>query len=147
MIDNAITCVQFRARNAKIEIRRDCDDIAFDADPDRLVQVMTNLLTNAIKFSPQDSIVEVHAVRGPGGITTFAVEDQGRGVPEDKLAKIFMRYEQVELSDSTQKQGTGLGLAICRTIVEAHGGEIWAENNGAKGARFSFSIEKPSPHA
>jgi signal transduction histidine kinase len=145
VIDNAIACVHYRARDAKVEIRRDCDDIAFDADPDRLVQVMTNLLTNAIKFSPQNSVIEVTVSLGSSEDTlTFSVNDQGRGVPEDKLSKIFMRYEQVEQSDSTEKGGTGLGLAICKAIVEAHGGQIWAENNAEKGARFSFSLRKNS---
>lgn len=141
VVDNAIACVQYRAKHSNVQIGKEVAELAFDADPDRLVQVLINLLTNAIKFSPADSVVTVRVSRGATGIL-FSVEDQGRGVPADKLGKIFMRFEQVDKSDSTEKKGSGLGLAICKTIVEAHGGKIWAENNADVGATFSFSIPR-----
>ncbi len=115
-----------------------CDVIVpapVEADADRILQVLTNLLSNAIKFSPPQSIVRVNIGRSPDGVT-LSVVDQGRGVPADKLESIFDRFQQVDASDSRQKGGTGLGLAICRTIVQQHGGRIWAEQNGTQGSIF-----------
>ena len=108
-------------------------------DPDRLIQTLTNLVGNAIKFSPRDTTVTLSAVTA-GDICTFRVADQGRGLPAAKLEMIFERFQQVDASDSRDKGGSGLGLAICRSIVNAHGGRIWAENNPAGGAVFQFTI-------
>jgi len=79
--------------------------------------------------------VRVVVTRSAEGVT-LSVVDQGRGIPADKLESIFDRFQQVDASDSRQKGGTGLGLAICRTIVQQHGGRIWAEQNGMQGAIF-----------
>jgi len=115
-------------------------------DSDRVIQTLTNLIGNAIKFSPPDTTV---TLSGTAGATefTFGVADQGRGVPEEKLASIFQRFSQVDASDSRTKGGSGLGLAICQSIVTAHGGRIWAEKNEPAGSRFQFTIPLavPSP--
>ena len=71
---------------------------------------------------------------------TFQVRDQGRGIPADKLESIFERFQQVDASDSRDKGGTGLGLAICRSIVQQHGGKIWAESEDGEGSTFSFTL-------
>lgn len=104
-----------------------------EVDPDRLQQVFTNLLSNAIKFSPPGATVRIRT-ESRGGELTVTVRDCGRGVPQAKLESIFERFQQVEVSDARQKGGTGLGLAICRSIVQQHGGQIWAERNDARGA-------------
>ena len=103
-----------------------------EVDPDRLQQVFTNLLSNAIKFSPAGAAVRVRT-ESRGGELIVTVRDEGRGVPSAKLESIFERFQQVEPSDARQKGGTGLGLAICRSIVQQHGGQIWAERNDARG--------------
>jgi len=108
------------------------DSIYFDADPDRILQVLTNLLSNAIKFSPADSTVSVQIDANADGLT-LKVVDHGRGVPADKLESIFDRFQQVESTDSSKKGGTGLGLAICRSIIQQHGGIIWAQPNESWG--------------
>lgn len=183
--------------------------IAVYADPDRIIQVLTNLLGNAIKFSPRGSTVWLtvelqepgerestpillnqgvrlsqHAAQTPtlaNGATThftstlldqpppgeekslfilgqtdpslttlppyrltptvlFKVQDQGRGIPADKLETIFERFHQVDASDSRNKGGTGLGLAICRSIVQQHGGRIWVESTLGEGSIFYFTL-------
>ena len=108
-------------------------------DSDRIIQTLTNLLGNAIKFSPPQTTV---TLSGSGGETdfVFCVADQGRGVPENKLKTIFDRFSQVDASDSRDKGGSGLGLAICQSIVTAHKGRIWAEKNDPAGTRFLFTI-------
>jgi signal transduction histidine kinase/DNA-binding response OmpR family regulator len=104
------------------------DSIFFDADSDRMIQVMTNLLSNAIKFSLLDSTVSIQIDSNPNSLL-LRVVDQGRGIPADKLDAVFDRFQQVESSDASKKGGTGLGLAICRSIVQQHGGAIWAQHN------------------
>jgi len=105
------------------------------ADVDRVIQVLANLLGNAIKFSPKGSQLWVHAAPVEGG-ARLSVSDQGPGIPADRLEHIFERYVSVD----TAQRGEGLGLSICKDIVQAHGGEIWAENLEGRGARFSFLL-------
>ena len=104
------------------------DSVYFDADPDRILQVITNLLSNAIKFSPAGSTVSVQIDSDTNSVL-LKVVDQGRGIPTDKLEAVFDRFQQVESGDASKKGGTGLGLAICRSIIQQHGGAIWAQPN------------------
>ncbi|MEB3282584.1 MAG: PAS domain S-box protein [Lyngbya sp.] len=123
-------------------------DIEFEADGDRMIQVLTNLISNAIKFSESGSTIQLNVEaewrKFGGDIPTasvlFSVRDQGRGIPPEKIESIFERFHQVDASDSRQKGGTGLGLAICRSIVEQHGGKIWVESVLNQGSCFYFSI-------
>ncbi len=143
----AIDSVTPVADNASVKLVLHADAIDLVVDPDRLQQVMTNLLSNAIKFSPPDSVVTVTIDRSDEGVA-LSVSDEGRGIPEDKLEIIFDRFQQVDASDSRQKGGTGLGLAICRTIVEQHGGRIWAEQNPLRGAIIRVLLPNdPQQHA
>ena len=119
------------------------------ADRDRLVQVLINLIGNAIRFSdPGDSVV-VEATRC-GDQIEFAVRDTGRGIPQDKMETIFGRFSQVDSSDTREKGGTGLGLAICRGLVDRMGGRIWAESTLGTGSTFRFELpadesQRPAP--
>jgi PAS domain S-box-containing protein len=113
-------------------------------DSDRIVQTLTNLLGNAIKFSPPGTAITLSGTAGERDFV-FCVADQGRGVPEQKLQTIFERFSQVDASDSRDKGGSGLGLAISRSIVTAHGGRIWAEANEPSGSRFRFTIPLAVP--
>ncbi|WP_254564284.1 PAS domain S-box protein [Oscillatoria sp. HE19RPO] len=127
------------------------------ADPDRIFQVLTNLLSNALKFSPEGGQVWLSAsLTSPGSPdfldssipeVLFQIKDRGRGIPRDKLETIFERFQQVDASDSRKKGGTGLGLAICRSIVEHHGGQIWVESVVGEGSSFYFTlpVERPNP--
>ena len=111
------------------------------ADQDRIVQTLTNLVGNAIKFSTTGGTVRLESVVGPE-LVTFAVHDDGRGIPEDKLEAVFDPFEQVDSSDARQKGGTGLGLAISRGIVERHGGRIWAESVPGEGTTVRFTLPR-----
>jgi signal transduction histidine kinase len=135
----AVDAMQPMADASEVALLCDAVPAHVEADADRLLQVLTNLLSNAIKFSPPKSIVRVLITRTADGVT-LSVVDKGRGIPADKLETIFDRFQQVDASDSRQKGGTGLGLAICRTIVQQHGGRIWAEQNGVRGAIFSMFL-------
>jgi len=108
-------------------------------DSDRIMQTLTNLLANAIKFSPRQTTVTISGAKREDDFV-FCVADEGRGIPEEKLETIFERFSQVDSSDSRDKGGSGLGLAICQSIVTAHGGRIWVEKNEPAGSRFQFTI-------
>lgn len=105
------------------------------ADRGRMVQALVNLLGNAIKFSPRGGRIEFAAEQAAGRVL-FRVKDEGRGIPREKLETIFERFLQVDASDAREKGGTGLGLAICRSIVEQHGGRVWAESEPGRGSTF-----------
>ena len=139
LAQQVVDAMQPMADAASIRLLLTTESTPIEVDPDRLVQVITNLLSNAIKFSQPDSkvIVEVGMVEG-GAV--LSVIDEGRGIPTDKLESIFDRFQQVDASDSRQKGGTGLGLAICRTIVQQHGGRIWAEHNRDRGSIFRLFL-------
>jgi PAS domain S-box-containing protein len=114
-------------------------------DADRMIQTFTNLLGNAIKFSPTASTIWFTATKQAGQML-FQVRDCGRGIPADKLGIIFERFQQVDGSDARSGEGTGLGLAICRSIIQQHGGHIWVESVLGKGSTFSCILPR-SPSA
>lgn len=107
------------------------------ADPDRVVQVIANLLGNAVKFTERGGRVTVR-VRGEAGVASIAVEDTGRGIPQEEQARIFDRYWQSRRGAS--RRGSGLGLAIAKGIVEAHGGTIGVTSEPGRGSTFTFAI-------
>ncbi|MEA5467845.1 PAS domain S-box protein [Spirulina sp. 06S082] len=114
------------------------------ADPDQILQTLTNLISNAIKFSNPRSMVGIGIVPQQEQIL-FEVKDRGRGIPKDKLESIFGRFQQVDASDSREKGGTGLGLPICREIIQRHQGTMWVESTVGKGSSFYFTLPLPPP--
>lgn len=111
------------------------------ADKDKIIQVLTNLLSNAAKFSPEGSVVSVTLLQ-EADMYCVKVIDQGAGIPEESHHKIFKRFSQVDSSDTRKAGGTGLGLFISKSIIEEHGGEINFTSEINKGATFYFSIHK-----
>lgn len=136
--------LQTSAAKANINFVFEANGVSVWADPDRILQTLTNLVSNAIKFSP-NSALEPSEIRLTAHYTTtgealIEIEDHGRGIPEDKLQMIFDRFKQVDASDSRAMGGTGLGLAICRSIVTQHGGQIWATSKLGEGSTFHFTL-------
>jgi signal transduction histidine kinase len=105
-------------------------------DRDRIVQVLSNLLGNAMKFTPREGAVHLHAVRGEGQVE-FVLRDSGPGIHPDAVPHVFERFWQI---DSDTRRGLGLGLYICEKIVALHGGRIWVESELGKGATFRFTL-------
>jgi CheY-like chemotaxis protein len=145
IVRQAIDGMQPVADAAGVQLIHDTVQAEITADGDRLLQVLTNLLSNSVKFSAPNSTVSVMLRPGSNGVT-LSVIDHGRGIPADKLESIFGRFQQVDASDSRQKGGSGLGLAICRSIVLQHSGRIWAERNRVRGSTFRVYLPyQPSP--
>ncbi len=110
-------------------------------DPERLGQVLTNLVSNAIQYTPEGGDVVV-SVQGDEGSAIAVVEDTGRGIPESDLPLVFDRFHRVNTARSRASGGSGLGLAICRSIIEAHGGTITAVGALARGSRFTVRLPR-----
>jgi DNA-binding response OmpR family regulator len=108
-------------------------------DADRLIQVVTNLLSNASKFSPRGGEVQV-AVDPERRVARLSVKDRGPGIPDAFRARIFSKFAQADGSDTRTKGGTGLGLAIAREIAERHGGRLWFESSEGEGATFHLDL-------
>jgi PAS domain S-box-containing protein len=137
----ASNLMQILADQAEITLTTTPHPYALMGDGDRLIQVMTNLLNNAIKFSAKGSTVWLGVEQDAAlNVLRFWVKDQGRGIPTEQLERIFERFHQVNTSDSRQKGGTGLGLPICRSIIQQHGGTIWAESELGQGSCFYFTV-------
>jgi PAS domain S-box-containing protein len=131
---------QARAPRPNIRIFFAANGVNVWADPDRILQTLNNLLSNAIKFSPAGSEIHLTARYLDDGEALIEVRDQGRGIPADKLEHIFDRFQQGDASDSRAMGGTGLGLAICRSIINQHGGRIWATSVEGQGTTFHFTL-------
>jgi signal transduction histidine kinase len=111
------------------------------ADPHRIQQVLTNLVGNAVKFSPAGAPIVLAAIPVEADREVrFEVRDHGRGIPADQVQHVFERFRQVDSSDTREKGGTGLGLAICRNLVRAHNGRIWVESVEGRGSTFLFTL-------
>ncbi|MCJ7500167.1 ATP-binding protein, partial [bacterium] len=120
---------------------------AFEGDTGKIAQVLTNLVTNALKFSPPGSPVDIitsmiHGRRDSdrGDLIQISVKDRGIGIPENERQRIFDQFTQVQQGNSRTFQGAGLGLFICRSFVELHGGKIWVDSTVGEGSTFHFSI-------
>ncbi len=136
LLENAVTDAQPLADAKRISLVLDLNDPPkIDADPRRIAQVFSNLLGNAIKFTPEGGTVTLCA-RPRDGALSVTIADTGRGIAPEDLAHIFDRYWRPKASEGG---GTGLGLYIARGIVEAHGGRMWAESS-PQGATFVFTL-------
>lgn len=116
---------------------------ALSLDPSRIEQVLTNLIGNAVKFTPPNGLITVEvALRDGGGEVEISVTDTGSGIAKEDLPKLFQKFQQLQAGArrAGEVKGTGLGLAITKEIVELHGGRIWVESEKGKGSRFAFSL-------
>ncbi len=113
-------------------------------DRDRLIQVLTNLVSNAIKFSPPRGVVKVSATRDARGAVRFSIVDRGPGISTEQLGRLFGKFQQLDGSDTRSKGGTGLGLAISQSIIEQHGGHIEVNSVPGEGATFTFTVSSVS---
>ena len=105
-------------------------------DGDRISQVLSNLLGNALKFTPQDGTISLGVLKTKEGIE-ISISDTGPGIPDDQMVKIFSRFTQINNKD---RSGLGLGLYISKMLIEAHQGRIWVTSVPANGSTFTFIL-------
>ena len=110
------------------------------ADRDKVTQVLTNLIGNAIKFTPPHGRGMISSTSKDDGWVRVSVSDTGAGISTEEREKIFDKFYQIAANGEPKPKGTGLGLAICKTLVELHGGKIWVESELGKGSTFYFTL-------
>ena len=123
------------AAGVNMDIRLPKRPVMIDADRELIRQLVQNLISNAVKFTPSSGRVTV-MLEEEASAARIVVQDTGNGIPEDQLERIFERFHQVDASNTREHGGSGLGLAICKNIVEWHDGKIWVENVKDSGAKF-----------
>lgn len=132
-------------KNVELRVDLSLETMPAWVEPEKFKQVVRNLINNAVKFCPEDSVIDVRMNLGGNEMVSFDIRDRGPGIPNEELDKVFDKFVQ-STRTRTGAGGTGLGLAICKAIVEAHGGSIRAENRAEGGTRIlaTFSIGGPS---
>jgi two-component system sensor histidine kinase VicK len=145
LLRRAIDAERSTAARAGLKFRIDAQPVDVWVDGDRIQQVLGNLIRNAIKFSEKGGEIRLAALATGEKEVTFEVQDQGAGIPAEKLDMIFERFQQADASDTRLQGGTGLGLALCRGIINQHGGRIWAKSNPGSGSTFYFTVEQFVP--
>lgn len=145
LLHTAAALVADQARAQRIElVIQPCDRaLTVSADRDRVLQVLANLLSNALKFTPADGRIELEAHEHDGRVR-FGVSDTGCGIPASEASRIFVRFWQ---SDPKRRRGLGLGLHIAKGVIQAHGGDLWFESQEGSGSRFYFTLSKCAPRA
>ncbi|HEY9784522.1 MAG TPA: PAS domain-containing sensor histidine kinase [Candidatus Obscuribacterales bacterium] len=139
LIERAVASIDALAEMMNVNLAHSESDLPVYCDDMQIVQVLVNLMSNAIKFSPPGGKVSIEAAQ-VGETVEFRVVDEGRGIPPEFRESIFDRFKQVYSEDGRVKKGTGLGLAICKAIVEAHQGQIGFDSEVGKGTTFWFRI-------
>ncbi len=141
---HAMTAVMGQGKGIMVDLDLPAAVGSASFDPNRINQVLGNLVSNALKFSEPGTRVVLAANRVPPHGVVIAVHDQGPGIPADEQALLFREYGKASSRPTSGEKTTGLGLAICKKIVEAHGGNIWLESEKGRGSTFLFSIPNGS---
>jgi signal transduction histidine kinase len=140
-VSDGIALVRPLADKRRITFQMNLAPAAATGDPDRIAQVITNLLTNAIRYNHDQGVVTVTLQSLPAE-TVLTVSDTGIGIPPEHLAHIFERFYRVDNARSRKDGGVGLGLAICKSIVTAHGGQISVSSHLNRGTKFEVRLPK-----
>jgi signal transduction histidine kinase len=146
-ISNAITAVEAKAKDKSITLDCNIESSIDKVCGNRLSirEMITNLLLNAIKYTPMNGKVEISA-RDDKRFIVVEINDTGIGIPQEELPKVFDEFYRASNARTVEKDGTGLGLSIAKQIIERHGGEIWVESQKNVGTKFSFTLPKDHIH-
>ena len=139
IVNEAVSLCRLYAEEAEVELTANTESSLFHADEAKMIRILVNLITNAVKFSPPGGKVQVESHLN-GIEIEFKVKDQGPGIAEEMQEAIFNRFQQAGLSKRRGKAGFGLGLAISKAFAEMHGGRLWVESDGKNGSVFVLRI-------
>lgn len=140
IIGQCLTAFKTTAQSKNITLVDNSQDIPIQCDPERIIQVLNNLLSNAFKFVPQENGKIELGAKTDNHSVIFSVKDNGIGIPKDKQDSLFKKFYQVDTTLGRKAGGSGLGLVICKGIIESHKGKIWIESEPGKGTIIYFSI-------
>jgi signal transduction histidine kinase len=141
-IEKSLESIRLEAESNNIEVDISGENISVEHDPERISQVITNLMKNSIlAIQPNKGKIEVKIDDNPNDVT-ISVIDNGTGIPKDKQNDLFNKFYQVDATLTRERGGSGLGLAICKGIVDNHFGKIWVNSEEGHGSTFSFTIPK-----
>lgn len=138
-LDETIALLQDHQQKKNITIQRDNTNIEFSADPNALKTVLRNLISNALKFTPNDGIIKISAKKNKDEVVV-SISDSGVGIKSDLIPMIFKMDSYISTEGTDQEQGTGIGLSLCREMIARHNGKIWAESELGQGSVFHFSL-------
>jgi len=141
LVQDAISMVRFSSRH-QISYVVDSNAAFIKGDQTKLRQVIQNLVSNAVKYSPQGGKVTLTVNDNPPDGILVTVTDEGMGIPPDQIDKLFQKFSRVSSNETQDIKGAGLGLWICREVVQAHGGKIWIESEVGKGTTMKFTLNK-----
>jgi len=144
LVDKVVAAQKSYTSKHEFAIDMEPDLPVIVADMDKVDQILTNLTSNAVKYSPNGGIITVSG-RKSDGMVRLSVTDQGTGIPKEHLDRIFDRFHRVDNRDTRKVGGTGIGLYLVKHLVEAHGGKIWVESEVGKGSSFIFELPKCPP--
>lgn len=139
LVGRSVAKARERSKQHQLEMDIPPELPLLKADPDKVTQVLDNLLNNAINYSPNGTRIGVKVTPGTGELVT-GISDQGIGIPRDKISSLFQKYYRVDSPLKDKVKGMGIGLNLCKHIVEAHGGRIWVESEEGRGSTFYFSL-------
>ena len=142
LLEHAVRETQLHAPEVPVQVSVDTRDLTADGDPERVHQVVANLLENAVRHTPRGGIVEVVARHSDHGVV-IEVLDEGPGIPESEEARVFERFYRADTARASSDGGAGLGLAIAQWIVDLHGGDIHPERREPHGCRMVVTLPNP----
>ncbi len=140
LVDRVLDDFKNQAQSRRVELKNDMPELTARADSERLQQVLSNLIGNAIKYGREGGHVGVSGQLLNGNAIELCVRDDGPGIPAEALERVFERFYRVDKARSREQGGTGLGLSIVKHIVQSHGGKVWARSEVGSGAAFYFTL-------
>ncbi len=141
LVKEAVSMVKFSNRH-QLQYNIELDASFVKGDQSKLRQVLLNLVSNSVKYSPRGGKIEISVVNHDADEILLSVKDQGIGIPENQLEKLFQKFSRVDSDEVSNIKGSGLGLWISREIIKAHGGKIWVESEVGVGSTFMFTLKK-----
>jgi len=141
LVKEAVSMVKFSNRH-QLQYNIELDASFVKGDQSKLRQVLLNLVSNAVKYSPRGGMIEISVVNHGAEEILLSVKDNGIGIPENQLERLFQKFSRVDSDEVSNIKGSGLGLWISREIIKAHGGKIWVESEAGVGSSFMFTLKK-----
>ena len=146
LIDNTFELMEFESEKNTTSLKYDKDysePIFVNADQERILQVLTNLVVNSLKYGTKNGFTKVSVEEFDNDKIIVTVADNGEGIDEKHIPRLFERFYRIDKNRSRKKGGSGLGLSIVKHIIEAHQEQIFVESKVGQGTEFSFTLKKP----